>query len=154
MTSTIEFQGRRTTGVHVKYNRTHCQTKFRANKEIILSGGAINTPQLLLLLGVGDADNLKQINGQPESQYHFLPEALTGQLIPGNVHALRATSRGNSKLQSAGSRAHPILDPNYLDTLQAPTYSSCCSTNSRDIRAEGLRRIPWELYFTKHECSI
>ncbi|KAL0592124.1 hypothetical protein ABG067_000778, partial [Albugo candida] len=62
MTSTIEFQGRRTTGVHVKYNRTHCQTKFRANKEIILSGGAINTPQLLLLLGVGDADNLKQVD--------------------------------------------------------------------------------------------
>ncbi|KAL0591931.1 hypothetical protein ABG067_000583 [Albugo candida] len=29
-----------------------------------------------------------------------------------------ATSRGSIKLQSADPRAHPIIDPNYLDVLQ------------------------------------
>ena len=62
---------------------------------------------------------------QPDLQYHFLSGALTGQLIPGNVHAMqahyspmRATSGGSIKLQSADPPAHPIIDPNYLDTLQ------------------------------------
>lgn len=33
-----------------------------ADKEVILSGGAINSPQLLMLSGVGNADDLKQLN--------------------------------------------------------------------------------------------
>ena len=33
--------------------------KIYANKEVILSGGSINSPQLLMLSGIGDADNLK-----------------------------------------------------------------------------------------------
>lgn len=33
-----------------------------ADKEVILSGGAINSPQLLLLSGVGNADDLKQLD--------------------------------------------------------------------------------------------
>jgi len=32
-----------------------------ADKEVILSGGAINSPQLLMLSGVGNADDLKQL---------------------------------------------------------------------------------------------
>lgn len=33
-----------------------------AEKEVILSGGAINSPQLLMLSGVGNADDLKQLD--------------------------------------------------------------------------------------------
>lgn len=33
-----------------------------ADKEVILSGGAINSPQLLMLSGVGNADDLKQLD--------------------------------------------------------------------------------------------
>ncbi|WP_367607819.1 choline dehydrogenase [Legionella sp. W05-934-2] len=32
-----------------------------ANREVILCGGAINSPQLLMLSGIGDADELKQV---------------------------------------------------------------------------------------------
>jgi len=34
----------------------------RANKEIILSGGAINSPQLLMLSGIGNADDLRKLD--------------------------------------------------------------------------------------------
>lgn len=37
-------------------------TQVFAEKEVILSGGAINSPQLLLLSGVGNADDLKQLD--------------------------------------------------------------------------------------------
>lgn len=33
-----------------------------ADKEVILSGGSINSPQLLMLSGVGNADDLKQLD--------------------------------------------------------------------------------------------
>jgi choline dehydrogenase-like flavoprotein len=38
--------------------------RYRAAQEVILSGGAINSPHLLLLSGVGDADQLRQVQGK------------------------------------------------------------------------------------------
>jgi len=37
----------------------------RANKEVILSGGAINSPQLLMLSGIGPADHLNDVGIAP-----------------------------------------------------------------------------------------
>jgi choline dehydrogenase len=54
----ILFEGRRATGVEYRKNgATHVA---RANGEVILSGGAFNSPQLLQLSGVGPADLLGQ----------------------------------------------------------------------------------------------
>ena len=53
-----------------------------ADKELILSGGAINSPQLLMLSGVGNADDLKQLD-IPVVQH--LPGSFTYKyLIPTN----------------------------------------------------------------------
>lgn len=38
-----------------------CLFQAYASKEVILSGGAINSPQLLMLSGVGNADDLKKL---------------------------------------------------------------------------------------------
>ena len=47
------------------------QTKtVRVEREIVLSGGAINSPQLLLLSGIGPADHLRDVNIRVE---HDLP---------------------------------------------------------------------------------
>lgn len=55
----IVIKDKRATGVTYtdKSNRTHTVT---ATKEIILSGGSINSPQLLMLSGLGEADQLKE----------------------------------------------------------------------------------------------
>jgi len=52
----ILFEGKRAVGVeYVQKKQPH---KARATREVILSGGAVNTPQVLMLSGVGDAETL------------------------------------------------------------------------------------------------
>ncbi|MCQ9844266.1 GMC family oxidoreductase N-terminal domain-containing protein, partial [Staphylococcus aureus] len=54
----INYEGRRATGVTFKKNgKTHTV----AAGEVILSGGAFNTPQLLQLSGIGDSEHLNSL---------------------------------------------------------------------------------------------
>ncbi len=53
----IAFEGRRAAGVH--YRRGGRDHFVRARREVILCGGAINSPQLLKLSGVGPAAELR-----------------------------------------------------------------------------------------------
>jgi choline dehydrogenase len=53
------FEGRRAVGV--EYEGGNGLDTVRATREIILSGGAINSPQTLLLSGIGNADDLKKL---------------------------------------------------------------------------------------------
>ena len=53
----IIFDGKKAIGIEVKIKDK--LEKIYANKEVILSGGSINSPQLLMLSGVGPAEHLK-----------------------------------------------------------------------------------------------
>ena len=54
----VIFDG--TKAIGVEYSTKGRKTKIaRAQNEVILSGGVINSPQLLMLSGIGDADQLK-----------------------------------------------------------------------------------------------
>jgi choline dehydrogenase len=53
----VLFEGRRAIGV--EYRKRGAVHRARAGREVILSGGAINSPQLLMLSGIGAADHLK-----------------------------------------------------------------------------------------------
>jgi choline dehydrogenase len=55
----IHFERRRATGV--EYLRRGAVATARAGREVILAGGAINTPQLLMLSGVGPAGHLAML---------------------------------------------------------------------------------------------
>jgi choline dehydrogenase len=56
----ILFEGTRAVGVEYAQKKEKCQA--RAIREVILSGGAVNTPQVLLLSGVGDPEILKRFD--------------------------------------------------------------------------------------------
>jgi choline dehydrogenase len=59
MASHIQFEGRRATGVVYQWRgKRHTA---RARREVILCGGAINSPQLLMLSGIGDAAKLQAL---------------------------------------------------------------------------------------------
>ena len=55
----IVIEGNRATGVQYKDKSGKMQT-LHATREIILCGGAINSPQLLMLSGIGEAEQLQE----------------------------------------------------------------------------------------------
>jgi choline dehydrogenase len=54
----VEFDGDRAVGVRLR-RRRHGEELARAEREVVLSAGAIGSPQLLLLSGVGPAEELR-----------------------------------------------------------------------------------------------
>ncbi len=56
--SKIVLDGKRATGV--RYLQGGSEREVKANREIVLSGGAFASPQLLLLSGIGPADEIKK----------------------------------------------------------------------------------------------
>ncbi len=51
--------------VGVQYNRSGELKEVRANKEVVLCGGPINNPKLLMLSGIGPADHVKAAGIHP-----------------------------------------------------------------------------------------
>ena len=65
----VVFEGKKAVGIEVVEKGV--VKRYRA-EEIILSGGAINSPQLLLLSGVGDADHLKEVRKETYQSYKYI----------------------------------------------------------------------------------
>lgn len=59
LVETVDLEGRRAVGVTCRQNGQRRQ--IRARRDVILSGGAINTPQLLQISGIGNPEDLGAI---------------------------------------------------------------------------------------------
>ncbi|HXQ40834.1 MAG TPA: choline dehydrogenase [Candidatus Udaeobacter sp.] len=60
LTHRLIFEGRKAVGV--EYSAAGQVRRVKAAREVIVSGGSINSPQLLLLSGVGPADELRHLD--------------------------------------------------------------------------------------------
>ncbi len=58
-TTKVAIEARKATGVEFRHQDV--MKTARADREVILCGGAINSPQLLMLSGIGPADDLRQL---------------------------------------------------------------------------------------------
>ncbi len=65
----VAMDGKKATGL-VYRDRSGAEKTLTVRREIILSGGAINSPQILMLSGIGDPDHLKENGIEP---VHALP---------------------------------------------------------------------------------
>ncbi|UYG00659.1 GMC family oxidoreductase [Halomonas sp. GD1P12] len=61
----VLFDGNRAIGVELFNSKSGAKEKIYANKEVILSAGAINTPKILNLSGIGDSQALEKLGITP-----------------------------------------------------------------------------------------
>ena len=79
--------------VAVEYARSGMRHTVRAEKEVLLAGGAINSPQLLLLSGIGPAEELRAL-GVPVT--HDLPGVGKNLQDHLNVNIVRRATKGTT----------------------------------------------------------
>ena len=112
LTTRVLLAGGRAVGV--EYRRGGQVRTVRAAREVVLSGGAINSPQLLMLSGVGPADHLREVG---VDVVHDLPGVGQGlqdhPLVPviWHVRSGRSLFRGESPAGYAqwfGARRGPL----------------------------------------------
>jgi choline dehydrogenase len=111
----VLFEGKRAVGL--QYLHASQAHTARARREVILCGGAVNSPQLLLLSGVGPADELKRHGIVP---VHDLPGV--GQNLQDHpMVVLLFRSRRPVSLASAGSLLNRLR---YLLLRRGPLTSN------------------------------
>ena len=64
LVSRIVLEGKKATGVAYR-DANGTEKVIKVNREVILSGGAINSPQVLMLSGIGDPEHLNKNGIQP-----------------------------------------------------------------------------------------
>lgn len=79
------FEGTRVVGVEFVGPGGKCDRAY-SNREVILAGGAINSPQLLMLSGIGDRDRLQSLNIPVVVHLPGVGENLQDHLIAGVVY--------------------------------------------------------------------
>lgn len=91
----IVFEGKRAVGV--AYQENGMPREARAEREVLLSGGAINSPQLLMLSGIGAADELRALGLDVVMDLPGVGQNLQDHLIGGVLyHALKPISLANA----------------------------------------------------------
>ncbi len=76
----------KTRAVGITYVQEGKPDQVSANKEVILCGGTINSPQLLMLSGIGPADHLKALGISVIMDLPGVGENLQDHLLVGVVH--------------------------------------------------------------------
>ncbi|MEL7547739.1 MAG: choline dehydrogenase [Pseudomonadota bacterium] len=82
----VTFDGKRATGI--EYTQNGVRKTAKARREVILSGGAINSPQLLELSGIGAPDLLKARGIEIVSALPGVGENLQDHFVIGNRYRM------------------------------------------------------------------
>jgi len=94
------FDGRRCTGV--AFRRGGVEHRALARRQVVLSGGAVNSPHLLQISGIGPADHLRAIGVEPLHDLPGVGANLSDHYIARISHRVRGAVSVNE--QSRGLR--------------------------------------------------
>ena len=83
-TARVLFEGTRAVGVECVQGRE--TFALRAEREVILCGGAVNSPQILMLSGVGPADDLRRMGIRVVTDLPGVGNNLQDHLVAGVIH--------------------------------------------------------------------
>ena len=99
-TTSIILEGKRAVGV--KYLKKGRPTEARANIEVILSAGAVQSPQLLELSGIGRPDLLKSFGIEPQHELNGVGENYQDHYVSRLQWHLNKDVSLNSKTRGIG----------------------------------------------------
>ncbi|MFC5699126.1 GMC family oxidoreductase [Pseudomonas sp. GCM10022186] len=138
----VIFEGRRATGIEFEHNGQ--LVTARARREVILSAGAINSPQLLQLSGVGPADLLQRLG---------IPVVLDQPLVGGQlqdhlgINYFYRSSEPTLNNQLAPLHGKLLAGMRYLLTRRGP-LSVSVNQSGGFVRADEHSEAPdMQLYF-------
>jgi choline dehydrogenase len=142
----ITFEGRRAVGV--TYRRRGRTEQATARAEVLLCGGAINSPQLLMLSGVGPADHLAGLDIPVIADLPGVGQNLQDHLMAGVIHAC------TRPVSLAGAETLPNI-ANYLLFKRGPLTSNIGEAGAfvrtrPDLPAPDLELIFGPAYYMRH----
>jgi choline dehydrogenase len=122
------------------------QRDIRAAAEVILSAGAIDTPRLLLLSGIGPADELAQLGidvavDLPAVGRNLQDHTVTGVIYEAQRTIAPGTANGEASLRWRSSAAEPAGDLHLLmldvPLTAMPVPANCCTLLVGNLRPAG-----------------
>ncbi len=135
----ILFEGPRAVGIEYQQGgQTH---EARAEAEVILSGGAFNSPQLLLLSGIGPADELRERGIEPRVDLNGVGKNLWNHPVLATqwLHAKHGTFHNGLRLD----RLLPSLVQAYLFgtgfATRVPAMGTAFVNSLPDLEAPDLQ---------------
>src|SRR6202044_1507127 len=108
----VTMQQNRATGVELIHNSR--RAKAHATHEVILCGGAFNSPQLLMLSGIGPADHLRSVDIEP------IIDLPVGQNLQDHLAVLITYAR----IEGSEFRNNMRLDKMALNMMRAWMFGS------------------------------
>lgn len=145
----VLFEGRRAVGIEFLQNGTLHQVK--AHREVILSGGAINSPQLLQLSGVGDAAllqglGLQQVLHAPAVGQHLQDHLCVSYYFRSKVPTL------NDQLYPWHGKVRAAMQ--YVLGKRGPLSMSVNQAGAFAHSRPGLERPNMQLYFNPISYTV
>jgi choline dehydrogenase len=139
----IEFAGTRATGV----SYTHAGTKrnARAGREVILCAGAVNTPQLLHVSGIGPASHLQGVGVNVVHDHPAVGENLQDHLCIDHLYRSRVPTL-NDELRPWLGKLRAGLQ--YVIARRGPLALSVNQAGGFVRSRDGLDRPNMQLYFS------
>ncbi len=143
MANRILFAGRRAVGI--AYKQHGQMREARARREVILSGGAINSPQLLMLSGVGDAEKLQALGIVPRVDARAVGRNLQDHIAVSYFYKTRTPTLND--------RLHPLLGKiraglRYIADRAGPLSLSVNQSGGFVRSDPGKSRVNLQLYFS------
>jgi choline dehydrogenase len=137
-----------TRAVGISYIQDGQEKPERANREVILCGGAINSPQLLLLSGVGPADDLQKLDIPVVVDLPGVGQHLEDHLSGGVLYACK------QPITLMGAETLPNL-LNYMLFKRGPLTSNVAEAGAflktrDDLPTHNLELILAPAYFIAH----
>ncbi len=162
--SKIIFSGRRAVGIEYSHGGKIHQAN--AEREVLLSGGAINSPQLLMLSGIGDAEHLSEHQIQVRVNASEVGKNLqdhldactvfrctqpitydkTNDLLIGLRYFFKRDGIGSSNVAESGGFIRTRLAPDSRPDVQMHFVPAMLDDHGRN-------RIPG-FGFTLHACAL